>query len=152
MPGWVAKEFANRAYGFFLQTEDGSDERNQVVAEGDGAELPKLDYDPLRLPKAVAEHRRMIRGFRGALLKAGFVSFAQGIGLAGTAHACGTLVTGNDPVQSVVDATGKAHGFENLYVVDGSILPRSSRVNPSLSIYAWALRVADLLARAGDKS
>jgi choline dehydrogenase-like flavoprotein len=33
-----------------------------------------------------------------------------------------------------------------LYVVDGSVLPRSSRVNPSLTIYAWALRVADLLA------
>jgi hypothetical protein len=26
-------------------------------------------------------------------------------------------------------------------------LPRSSRVNPSLSIYAWALRVGDLAAR-----
>jgi choline dehydrogenase-like flavoprotein len=37
------------------------------------------------------------------------------------------------------------YGMENLYVVDGSILPRSSRVNPSLSIYAWALRVAHLL-------
>jgi choline dehydrogenase-like flavoprotein len=35
--------------------------------------------------------------------------------------------------------------MENLYVVDGSVLPRSSRVNPSLSIYAWALRVAHLL-------
>jgi choline dehydrogenase-like flavoprotein len=31
-------------------------------------------------------------------------------------------------------------------VVDGSILPRSSRVNPSLSIYAWGLRVGHLLA------
>jgi choline dehydrogenase-like flavoprotein len=26
--------------------------------------------------------------------------------------------------------------------VDGSVLPRSSRVNPALTIYAWALRVA----------
>ncbi len=31
--------------------------------------------------------------------------------------------------------------MENLYVVDGSALPRSSRVNPALTIYAWALRV-----------
>jgi choline dehydrogenase-like flavoprotein len=30
--------------------------------------------------------------------------------------------------------------------VDGSVLPRSSRVNPALTIYAWALRVADRLA------
>jgi choline dehydrogenase-like flavoprotein len=37
--------------------------------------------------------------------------------------------------------------LNGLYVVDGSVLPRSSRVNPSLSIYAWALRVGDLAAR-----
>jgi choline dehydrogenase-like flavoprotein len=36
--------------------------------------------------------------------------------------------------------------MDNLYVVDGSALPRSSRVNPALTIYAWALRVASLLA------
>ena len=36
--------------------------------------------------------------------------------------------------------------MDGLYVVDGSILPRSSRVNPALTIYAWALRVADSLA------
>jgi choline dehydrogenase-like flavoprotein len=35
--------------------------------------------------------------------------------------------------------------MDNLYVVDGSALPRSSRVNPALTIYAWALRVASLL-------
>jgi choline dehydrogenase-like flavoprotein len=37
--------------------------------------------------------------------------------------------------------------MKGLYVVDGSVLPRSSRVNPSLTIYAWGLRVAELLAR-----
>jgi choline dehydrogenase-like flavoprotein len=46
----------------------------------------------------------------------------------------------------VVDAQGKVHGLDGLYVVDGSVLPRSSRVNPSLTIYAWSLRVAELLA------
>ncbi len=146
VPGWIARQFADRAYGFFLQTEDGSDERNRVVAGADGA-LPRLDYDAARLPQAAVEHRQMIRSFRAALLKAGFMSFAQSIGLAGTAHACGTLLTGTDPARSVVNATGRVHGLENLYVVDGSILPRSSRVNPSLSIYAWALRVADVLAQ-----
>jgi choline dehydrogenase-like flavoprotein len=35
--------------------------------------------------------------------------------------------------------------MENLYVVDGSVLPRSSRVNPALTIYAWGLRVASKL-------
>jgi choline dehydrogenase-like flavoprotein len=44
-----------------------------------------------------------------------------------------------------VDAEGRVHGLDNLYVVDGSVLPRSSRVNPALTIYAWGLRVASKL-------
>jgi choline dehydrogenase-like flavoprotein len=87
-------------------------------------------------------------GLQRGLLRAGLISFTQRIGLGGTAHVCGTLITGNDPLTSVVDASGRVHGLEGLYVVDGSILPRSSRVNPSLTIFAWALRTADLLARA----
>jgi choline dehydrogenase-like flavoprotein len=38
------------------------------------------------------------------------------------------------------------HGLQSLYVVDGSVLPRSSRVNPSLTIYSWSLRVARALS------
>ena len=76
------------------------------------------------------------------------VAFSQRIGLAGTAHVSGTLSAGRDETDSVVDARGRVHGLDSLYVVDGSILPRSSRVNPSLTIYAWSLRVADLLVRS----
>jgi choline dehydrogenase-like flavoprotein len=54
---------------------------------------------------------------------------------------------GTDPLESVVDPTGKVHGLANLYVVDGSVLPRSSRVNPSLTIFAWALRVSERLVQ-----
>src|SRR5262249_13338438 len=65
----------------------------------------------------------------------------------GTAHACGTLVTGTDPRTSAVDPAGRVHGLRGITVVDGSVLPRSSRVNPALTIYAWGLRAADRLAR-----
>ena len=53
---------------------------------------------------------------------------------------------GGDPRTSVVNADCRTHDVPNLYVVDGSVLPRSSRVNPSLTIYAWSLRAADRLA------
>jgi choline dehydrogenase-like flavoprotein len=33
----------------------------------------------------------------------------------------------------------------NVYVADGSVLPRSSRANPALTIYAWGLRLASHL-------
>jgi choline dehydrogenase-like flavoprotein len=82
-----------------------------------------------------------------ALLKAGLVSFTKRIGLSGTAHVCGSLVCGRSASDSVVDANGQVHGMTGIYVVDGSVLPRSSRVNPSLTIYAWGLKVADALIR-----
>jgi choline dehydrogenase-like flavoprotein len=155
IPRWVPRFAANmvgrRAYGFFLQTEDGSHRDNRVIAagaaDGSGKEYPTMDYDAGRLRPAFEEHRDLIRRFRAALLGIGMISFSQRIGLAGTAHVSGTLIAGDDPRTSVVDAHGKVHGLESLYVVDASILPRSSRVNPSLTIYAWSLRTAALLAR-----
>jgi len=149
MPGIVPRRLATAlgqyAYGFFLQTEDGSDTANRIIA-GSGS-LPQMDYDPRRLAPARAEHRRLVRGFRNALLRAGCLGFSRAIPLSGTAHACGSLIAGSDPARSVVDANGRVHGMSNLYVVDGSVLPRSSRVNPSLTIFAWSLRVSDRLTR-----
>lgn len=141
-PRFLARQIGHRAYGFFLQTEDGSHLDNRVSA----GVVPTLDYDSARLAPAAQEHRRLVTAFRRALGKAGMLTFSERIGLSGTAHACGTLVTGTDPRHSVVDASGRVHGLDSLYVVDGSILPRSSRVNPSLTIYSWSLRVARALA------
>jgi choline dehydrogenase-like flavoprotein len=46
----------------------------------------------------------------------------------------------------VVTSLGGVFGLNGLYVADGSVLPRISRFNPSLSIYAWGLRVGHLLS------
>lgn len=141
-PRFLARQVALRAYGFFLQTEDGSHPGNRVIA----GSQPTMDYDAARLAPAAEEHRQLVSSFRRALGRAGMLAFSERIGLAGTAHACGTLVTGSHPRHSVVDAHGRVHGMDSLYVVDGSVLPRSSRVNPSLTIYSWSLRVAHELA------
>jgi choline dehydrogenase-like flavoprotein len=147
VPGPLRKAIGRRAYGFFLQTEDGSDVRNRVIEDATGSMPPVLDYDVARLPAAVHEHRAFTHAFQRALARTGAVSFTQRIGLKGTAHACGSLVCGANPAESVVDANGRVHGMQRIYVADGSVLPRSSRVNPSLTIYAWGLRLGDLLAQ-----
>jgi choline dehydrogenase-like flavoprotein len=147
LPPRLRRELGTRAYGFFLQTEDGSDARNRVIDESSGTQPPVLDYDETRLPAAQREHRSFTRAFQRGLARAGMVTFTRRVGLNGTAHACGSLVCGSSSTDSVVDAQGRVHGMEGLYVVDGSVLPRSSRVNPSLTIYAWGLRVGDLVAR-----
>jgi len=146
LPRPGARLLGDRAYGFFLQTEDGAHRDNRVIAAcAATGGLPVIDYDARRLPASLIEHRRLVRAFTGALARTGMIAFSERVGLTGTAHVSGTLATGADPTQSVVDPRGQVHGMRGLYVVDGSILPRSSRVNPSLTIYAWALRAAERL-------
>jgi choline dehydrogenase-like flavoprotein len=148
VPAFLARALARRSYGFFLQTEDSSDARNRVAdAAPGGAGLPVLDYDEARLPRARAEHRAFTHALQLALVRAGLLSFTRRVAVTGTAHACGTLICGRTARDSVVDSEGRVHGTHGLYVVDGSVLARSSRVNPSLTIYAWGLRVGALVAQ-----
>ena len=66
------------------------------------------------------------------------------------AHACGTCRFGDDPRMSVLDRNCRAHGLDNLYVVDSSFFPTSGGTNPSLTIAANALRVAGKVSAASD--
>jgi choline dehydrogenase-like flavoprotein len=49
----------------------------------------------------------------------------------------------------VVDSWGAVHGVEGLTVADGSIMPTSISVDPSLTIMAMADAIAHRLAAAG---
>jgi len=58
-----------------------------------------------------------------------------------TAHQMGGCRMGRDPARSVVDEHLQMHGFDNLFVIDGSVFPTSLGVNPMESIYgvaSWA--------------
>ncbi len=151
LPRWLPRALGGlagrRVFGLFLQTEDGSHQDNRIIGRANGGGFPRLDFDLRRVVPAVAEHRELVRTLSRQLLSLGYFPVARAIPVSGTAHACGTLVTGKNPADSVVDPDGKVHGLQNVYVVDGSVLPRSSRVNPALTIYAWSLRVASRLTR-----
>ncbi|TVP45077.1 MAG: GMC family oxidoreductase [Gemmatimonadales bacterium] len=64
-------------------------------------------------------------------------------GVRGAWHQMGTTRMHPDPRQGVVDANGKVHGLENLFVAGGSVFPTSGYTNPTLTIVALALRLAD---------
>ena len=70
------------------------------------------------------------------------------IPIGGTSHQAGTMRFGPDPATSVLDLACKAHGLDNLYVTDAGFFPSVGAVNPTLTIIANALRVAD---RIGDR-
>lgn len=62
-------------------------------------------------------------------------------------HVFGTCRMGSDARTSVVDAACRSHRWRNLLVVDASVFPSSGGGEaPSLTIYALALRAAELLS------
>jgi len=65
-----------------------------------------------------------------------------------SAHQMGGCSMGNDPATSVVNNQLRHHRVENLYVVDGSVLPTSLGVNPSETIYGLAHWACDHIAAA----
>ena len=60
-------------------------------------------------------------------------------------HNLGTARMGNDPGTSVVNAWGRAHDVKNLFVIDGSLFVTSGGVNPTPTIQALALYIADTI-------
>ena len=68
------------------------------------------------------------------------------LGLSGGQHQAGTCRMGDDPATSVVDRNGQVHGYENLYIADGSVHVTNGGFNPVLTIMALARRTATLAA------
>jgi cholesterol oxidase len=64
---------------------------------------------------------------------------------ASTAHILGGCPIGLSPEDGVVDTSSRVFGYDDLYVVDGSIIPANLGVNPSLTITAMAERAMSLV-------
>lgn len=60
-------------------------------------------------------------------------------------HQMGTTRMSINPRDGVVDPTCRVHGTKNLYVAGGSVMPTGGRANPTLTIAALAIRLADHL-------
>jgi cholesterol oxidase len=64
-------------------------------------------------------------------------------GIPSTAHILGGAVMGENSSEGVIDKNNKVFGYENLYIIDGSMISANPGVNPSLSITAIAERAMD---------
>jgi choline dehydrogenase-like flavoprotein len=65
---------------------------------------------------------------------------------AGACHPMGTTRMHPDPRHGVTDANARVHGTDNLYVAGSSLFPTGGYANPTLTIVALAIRLADHLA------
>ncbi|MEO7175369.1 MAG: GMC oxidoreductase [Saprospiraceae bacterium] len=64
-------------------------------------------------------------------------------GIPSTAHILGGAVMGANASEGVIDKDNKVFGYQNLYIIDGSMISANPGVNPSLSITAIAERAMD---------
>jgi choline dehydrogenase-like flavoprotein len=108
--------------------------------------VPRLRVRHQYSRRDAAARAALIRKSREILLEAGAM-FTAVRKIDTFTHAAGTVRMGVDPARSALDGHCQFRGIENLWVVDGSFMPRSGAVNPSLTIAANALRVGEHLAR-----
>jgi choline dehydrogenase-like flavoprotein len=148
LPDMPFDVMARHAMDFWLSSEDLPRAENRIRLGGDGRVVLELTENNLEA------HRRLRDKLKSLLTIAGAhphvlerkLFFGKNIPLGGTAHQAGTARFGKDPATSVLDLDCKAHQLDNLYVVDASFFPSIGAVNPTLTIIANALRVADHLA------
>jgi choline dehydrogenase-like flavoprotein len=135
--------------GLLVMAEDQPCYTNRVL-------LDESRRDRYGLPRLVLNHRHTDRDRAAgtALAKIARAIFRRAGALGcyrhqiGTySHAVGTVRMGTDPWSSALDGECRFRGVENLSVIDGSVLPTSGAVNPSLTIAAIALRAARALIR-----
>ncbi len=128
-------------------TEDLPEEHNRVtldpvLKDGHGIPAPKIDYaiganTSLMLDHAIARAKEIL-----AAAGAREVHTMAPLMYAGW-HLLGTARMGTDPARSVVNEWGRSHDVKNLFIVDGSIFVTSGGVNPTSTIQALALYIAD---------
>lgn len=68
---------------------------------------------------------------------------APGLYLSAGQHQAGTCRMGDDPRTSVVDAWGRVHGHDNLFIADASVHVTNGGFNPVLTIMALSFRTAE---------
>ena len=59
----------------------------------------------------------------------------------------GTARMGTNPERSVVNEWGRSHDVKNLFIIDGSIFVTAAAVNPTHTIQALSLYIADAMQK-----
>ena len=130
--------------GSLLLTDDANGIIYRISYDGDRVVLAMEDSNEVAA-KALKKKLEQLMNKAGAhpMMLERSLYLGKNIPLNGTAHQAGTLRFGTDPATSVLDLDCKAHELDNLYVTDASFFPSIGAVNPTLTIIANALRVAD---------
>lgn len=122
-----------------------------------GLALDRNTVDKVGLPQLVIRHdysardlsaRAVLIGHAKRILRRSGAWFSYVHNITTFSHAVGTVRMGVDSESSALDGDCRFRGVDNLYVMDGSCMPTSAAVNPSLTIAAISLRAAHRLTAA----
>ena len=151
LPSWLSffpempfEVMATHSMDFWLQTEDIPKPQNRISYDGDRVILAMEDSNEVAAKALKGKLEQLMNKIgKHPLMLERSLYLGKNIPINGTAHQAGTLRFGPDPATSVLDLDCKAHEIDNLYVTDASFFPSIGAVNPTLTIIANALRVAD---------
>ena len=151
MPEMPFDKMAEHSMDFWLQSEDLPRPDNRIFYDGDKVVL-SVDEGRQEAAHRLKKKLELLLEPIGALpiLLDRSLYLGKKIPLNGTAHQAGTCRFGTDPASSVLDLDCRAHEVDNLYVADASFFPSIGAVNPTLTIIANALRVADRIKERLD--
>jgi choline dehydrogenase-like flavoprotein len=146
LPEMPFEKMAEHSMDFWLSSEDLPRPENRIFYEGERVRLDVTE-------QGMEAHRRLKKKLEHYMSRVGAhpimversLYLGKGIPVSGTAHQAGTARFGADPASSVLDLNCKAHELDNLYIADASFFPSIGAVNPTLTIIANALRVAEHL-------
>jgi hypothetical protein len=138
----------------YAEQEAISASRVYLDTEKDRLGMPKLVLDwkvsdrslnsSLRLMYLLDEHFRKH--------DAGFIeqdlSQVKGLPYTDASHHLGTTRMSADPRSGVVDVNCQVHGIDNLFVAGSSVFPTAGHANPTLTIAAMSLRLAEYLKKS----
>ena len=135
---------ARHATAFWLSSEDLPHPDNRIFYDGKRVVLDVTEGNMEAHRRLRSKLQQMLNdtGAHPTLMERSLY-LGKDIPIGGTAHQAGTARFGRDPLTSVLDLDCKAHDLDNLYLTDASFFPSIGAVNPTLTIVANALRVAD---------
>jgi choline dehydrogenase-like flavoprotein len=146
VPEWALKPVSNRAVDWYLVSEDLPRPESRVRVDGDTVVL-EWRFSNMKA------HEKLVARVRERMRAAGYpIVLTQLVDGRLPSHQCGTARIGTDPASSVSDPFCRSWDHKNLFIVDAGFLPTSAAVNPSLTVAAQALRVADHIKTTELKS
>ena len=148
LPDMPFDVMAHHAMDFWLSSEDLPRPENRIRLDGNGRVVLELTENNMEAHGRLRDKLKHLLHACGAHthLLDRRLYFGKNIPIGGTAHQAGTARFGSDPATSVLDLDCKAHEIDNLYLADASFFVSIGAVNPTLTIIANALRVADRIA------